>query len=400
MKKNNRPISNNSIKKAGSNIMSTKASDNKNQILVRDNQTTPGNGLWCVNLEKKRDNNYYNLTTIKENQVNSMGGNKQTEEQKINPNSDIDAEFEKKIISQLKFQVKDLTSKLQIQMNKYAEAEYRASWVENNKQNYLELIERKSKENKELEEKMESFENTIINLNEALANAKKEISRLQNENSIESEKSRNYYEMYQSLMIDKERREAYMNNEMNGLNNKINIINNEKENLLKMLRSQSIDKNLDLASNLQKMSEEKENQLRTVELQMNKILNENADIKRKFAAEEQTKSKLNEIIKKKKAKILKLKEELQGYKEVINNYNNDVKWNQDLVSQKDNQIKIFKEKIKKYEEENNKLNKLIENLKKKKNNNETGNNNNQVYQEEVQSVKAKPFLFGPESEEY
>ncbi len=92
---------------------------------------------------------------------------------------------------------------------------------------------------KELNEKYENLENTVINLNEALNGAKKEITRLQNENTIEIEKSSNYYEMYQNLMLEKERRESQMSSELHQIRNQINHSALEKEQLSKMLKIQN-----------------------------------------------------------------------------------------------------------------------------------------------------------------
>jgi chromosome segregation ATPase len=376
------------LKTAGNTIVNNNnnnSSKKSNLLLINDIQKTPGNGLWCVNLEKNKSENslpqqseYQPLQNI------------------LNPNLDVDQEFEKKIISQLKIQIQDLNQKLNNAMTKSAEAEYRANRSENTKQNYVDLYEQKVTELKDYQEKVESFENTIINLNDALTNAKKEINRLQSENNLEVERSKKYYEMYQNLMLDKDRKESTMSAEITNLMMKIQMVNSEKENFIRLIKSQQMQySNNENLSQMQKMAEEKENSLKITESQMGRLINENADLKKKLGDAENLKSKLNEIIKKKKNKITNLKQEVNSYRNAIGGYNSEVKWSQDLVAQRDTQIKVLKDKIKKYEDEIDKLNKLNEKLKSKKNS--TTNYTNYDNQEELQQVKSKPFLFGPET---
>ena len=94
---------------------------------------------------------------------------------------------------------------------------------------------------KDLSEKYESLENTIINLNEALTGARKEIIRLQGENGVETERANNYYEMYQNLCLEKERRESAMSSEINELKNQLRYIGLEKDQLSKMLKVQNVN---------------------------------------------------------------------------------------------------------------------------------------------------------------
>jgi chromosome segregation ATPase len=397
--KNNRPHSGiRSIKTAGNNIINSKKTDNKNNLmLMKDIQTSPGNGLWCVNVEK--------------NKRLSTGNSNKTETQLLppqtftttNPNIELELEMEKKIIYQLKFQIQDITAKFNSAMTKLSDAEFRASRAENIKNEFMELYEKRELENKDMAEKVESLENTIINLNEALTNSRKEISRMHNENQNEGEKNKKMNEMYQNLMLEKDRKENSMNSEINNLLMRIQMMNNEKENLIRMNRTQlTQEKSNDYVSNLQKLIDEKDNILRVTENQLRNLINENAELKRKLSQEETFKSKLNELIKKKKVKIARFKEEVKSYREAMSNYNNEVKWNQDLVSQRDVQIKVLREKIKKQEEEINRLNKEIQKLKTKKYSNQNvniNNINNIENQEEVVQVKPKPFLFGPESDD-
>ena len=60
--------------------------------------------------------------------------------------------------------MQDLHGKLQLALTKAAESDYKAGRSDQTKQNSLDMLEKKSAELLELEEKIDSFENTIINL--------------------------------------------------------------------------------------------------------------------------------------------------------------------------------------------------------------------------------------------
>jgi len=375
-----------SIKNAGSTIINRKT-DTRETILVRDNANRQqGNGLWCVNTDR-------NLNNLKQENSEKKNPNKNI----TNQNIDLVSEFDRKIIENLKFKNKDLTEKLQKALAKAAEIEYKNQRYENTMQNYIDLCEQKAEENKDMKEKLEILDNNMINLNEALSNARKEINRLQIELNNEEAKTKGIMEMHQNLLLEKERREAMVNSEKNNIILKMQSMQMEKENLLKLMKNQ--DKSFDYASNIQKLVEEKEALIRNNETQMSKVLSENAELKRKLSNEENNKIKLNEIIKKKKEKNNNLKEQLKSYKDAVTSSKNETKWNSDLVSQKDNQIKILKEKLRKNEIEFQKLNKIIESMKKKKE--DQPNNETPDFKEdfEMKQVTAKPFLFGPETDD-
>jgi myosin heavy subunit len=379
-----------SIKNAGNNIIN-RNTESRNTILVRDTvNKQQGNGLWCVNTDR-------NLNNLKKENLEKNKSEAKTNKNQ-NLNTEIISEFDRKIIENLKFKNKDVTEKLQKALAKAAEMEYKAQRYENTMQNYVELCEEKATENKEIKERFESLENNSININEALSNARKEINRLQIELNSEAAKSKGILEMYQNLLLDKDRREAMVNSEINNLMLKIQSVQMEKENLLKLMKNQ--DKSFDYASGIQKLMDQKETLVRNNEIQMTKILMENAELKKRIGNEENNKIKSNEIIKKKKEKINNLKEQLKSYKDAVLSSKNETKWNNDLVLQRDIQIKVLKEKLKKNEEEFLKLNKTVEVLKKKKD--DKGYNCNQVNNEnfEMQQVPARPFLFGPEKSDF
>lgn len=372
-----------SIKTAGNTIISRK-SETKNTILVKDTANhQQGNGLWCINTEKNINSN-----------LSKENSEKQKNETKMNLNTEIANEFDKKIIDNLKFKNKDLTEKLLNALTKAAEMEYKSQRLENKMKDYLDICEEKVEENKEIKEKLESLENNIIHLNEALSNARKEINRLQIELNNESEKAKSVLEMHQSLLLEKDRREAMVNSEVNNLLIHIQGLVSDKDNLLKLMKNQ--DKKNEYANNIQKLIDEKEITSKNNEIQINKILAENADLKRRILNEENNKIKLNEIIKKKKEKINLLKDQLKSYKDAVVSSRNETKWNSEMVAQRDNQLKILKEKLINKESEIQKLNKALDNFKKRKQGNTNPNaEDNDVI--EMQKIIPKPFLFGPET---
>jgi chromosome segregation ATPase len=404
-KTNHRPSSAvRSIKTVGTNIINHhKTKDSMpGLMLVRDIQGTQGNGLWCVNTDKinKKTTTINNLN-LNPSDLKDMKSN--TTSNKIfvsnNPNLELELEFEKKKINQLKNQIEELNIKLNTAITKCSDVEFRANRAENNKQTYMQLCEKKSIEIQELTEKLENLENSVINLNEALNNSRKEISRLQTEIQSESEKSKRLSEMYQNSIIENERKHSILNSELNNLNNKLQQVNLEKENFIKFNRNYNNQEKTNEFTNLQKLLDEKESILKLTESQMRTYGNENAELKRKLISEETMKSKLNEIIKKKKAKIEKLKDDLKSYKGAMETYTNEVKWNQDLVLQRDNQIKIFKDKLKIYEDQNEKLKKENQKLKEMKSVSSNGRGGDNENFQEIKKINPRPYLFGPDTDD-
>lgn len=321
---------------------------------------------------------------------------------KNNLNADIDREFDKKMIEKLKQQVQDLTNKLQLALTKSAEADYSAQRADSNLQTYVQLFENKTKENKEQQDKIDSLENTIINLNEALSSARKEINRLKLELNQENERLNKMNEQYKFLVIEKERKEASSLEEIGEMKRKIQELFSEKENLLKIVKSMDI--NVNNLNGIQKMHLEQEENFKKAEGQLSKYISENSELKRKLQSEENFKGKLGELLKRKKEKNLKLKEKIKEIEKMIGTLENEVKWNQDLVLQKDTQLKVVKEKIRRLEEENKKLHKINDKLRKKKisglNNIEAnGNDINDDSLDDIVPINPQPYLFGPEKDE-
>ena len=90
-----------------------------------------------------------------------------------------------------------------------------------------------------------------------------------------------------------------------------------------------------------------------------------------------------------------IKNDLKNFKDLIDQYSNEVKWNQDLTTQKENQINMYKEKLKKTEEDLKNATKAYTNLKS---NISIVDKKEKEVSEEVFKVQVgKPYLFGPEN---
>lgn len=244
------------------------------------------------------------------------------------------------------------------------------------------------KELQEFQERQSQLEDNIKNLGEALTSAKKEISRLQTSLQVEEEKANNYYEMYQTLMLEKERRESTMSSEIHALSTQLNMFSRERENLVKVIQS-SPNPN-EITANFQRLKEEMEDKIKLNELQIGKLINESSEWKKKFQQEEAARVKMSDIVKKKNETIDLMKNEADKFKAIFEECKKEVKWNQNTVLQKENDIKVYLDKIKRLTEENSQLTKKYEKLKLSK---------GVPIEQQDEAPKAKPFLFGPETEE-
>ena len=320
--------------------------------------------------------------------------------------------IDKKLIENLKSQVIDLTSKLQEKIVKLSDAEFRAERSEKLKKIIEDDLKSKISELSEYKESAIDMKNDNESLNEALNSAKKEIARLQNELNIESSKNKELNNKLSEFMIDKDKNNHLNSEEISKLQNNISKLQNEKANLIKMIQ----EKNTEISTNFneedykQKLMN-KEKILKTMETTMNKLLQENAELKKRLLQEDQNKAQLNSIINKKNNVNEDLKAQIESMKTYIDNHSEQNKWNKVKINQKDSNIKVMKDKLTQKDEEIAKLNKKIENLNKKLKNNKSNNNlsnendnmkneKNSYANEILVPVKAKPQLFGPETNVY
>jgi len=366
------------IKKAASDIIdfnNKKPTKREVAPILTTNQQS-GYGLWCIANEKKEE--------VKTKQIPDEATHK---------NDGFFNDVDKKLIEKLKRQVTDLTIRLDSALSKSSESEYLAQRSENNRQIYFELAEKRLKEISEYDEKQKILDENIMNLNEALTSAKKEINRLQSCLQVEDEKANNYYELYQNLMLEKERREANLSSEVHALSAQLNLITHERENMVKVLQSgPNVN---EMASNFQKKFSDFEDKNKTNEIFIGKLQAEIVDLKKKLKVEEGERSKLNEVNKRKNEKIDYFEAEMEKFRGFFEDCKKEVKWNQNTVLQKENDLKVYSDKIKKLTEENTKLTKKIETLSKKKKSENNNNENNQEAEEIC--IKSKPYLFGPET---
>ena len=384
----------------------------KNLLLLESPNGIAGNGLWCQISKKNND--------IQEKTYESIIP-------KIKKDSDIlldpEKEAYKKLISELKFQVKDLTLKLEQINIKYSDAEFRAQRAENLHKIAMDELDTKKSEYNDIHENARSLENNFESLNEALNNAKKEIARLRNELNSQIDINKSLNQKIEELLKEKDKNSHFNSEEIIKMQKNISQLNIEKENLIKIIQNRT---NKDSENNSDVLSlqiKEKDNLLKSMEITMNKALNENAELKKKLNNEESAKLQLNNIITKKNEINEDLKSQLEEMKTYIDSNLKEVKWNKSIVNQKDSNIKIMKEKLKQKDEEIKKLNDEINSLNKKlnkkkdeikkENKNEIKNeknnlmnnqqkivNNKDGTKEIIIPVKANPFLFGPEPSEF
>ena len=379
----------------------TNLNQRENNILLMQGSTgIQGNGLWCQMPKKKVEEDKPYVSIIPQIK----------EESKFI--YDTEKLIDKKLIENLKSQVIDLTSKLQEKIVKLSDAEFRAERSEKLKKIIEDDLKSKISELSEYKESAIDMKNDNESLNEALNSAKKEIARLQNELNIESSKNKELNNKLSEFMIDKDKNNHLNSEEISKLQNNISKLQNEKANLIKMIQ----EKNTEISTNFneedykQKLMN-KEKILKTMETTMNKLLQENAELKKRLLQEDQNKAQLNSIINKKNNVNEDLKAQIESMKTYIDNHSEQNKWNKVKINQKDSNIKVMKDKLTQKDEEIAKLNKKIENLNKKLKNNKSNNNlsnendnmkneKNSNANEILVPVKAKPQLFGPETNVY
>ena len=383
----------------------------RNILLMQDPSGIPGNGLWCQIPNKNREEKPYESIIPKIKAESQL---------LLDPEKAAD----KKLITELKNQIKDLSLKLQEVTLKYSDAEFRAQRAENLQKIANEELQNKKDEYNDIHENAMNMENNVESLNEALNNAKKEITRLQTELNSELELNKKLNSQIEELLKEKDKNNHFTSEEQIKLQKTIAQLNTEKENLLKIIQSKVNSESSANIETLNSKLKEKERILNAMEITMNKALNENAELKRRLNLEENNKIQLNNIIAKKNQNCEELKSQIESMKSYVNSNLKEVEWNKSKINQKEVNIKLMKEKLKTKEEEikqlNNKIAILNKKLKAKKELNNNANNINEENdknenlikakqkiinnedgsKEIIIPVKAKPFLFGPEPADF
>ena len=285
---NNNNTSSNNIKRKKPSTPSINQRD-RNIILVQGPNAMPGNGLWCQmpkQKELKEDKPYESIIPKIKAEAELL----------LDPEKAAD----KKLIAELKNQIKELSLKLQEINLKYSDAEFRAQRAENLQKIAVEELQNKKDEYDDIHENALSMENNVESLNEALNNAKKEINRLQTELNNEIANNKKLNIKIQELLIEKDKNSYFNSEEIIKMQKNISQLNMEKENLIKIIQTKT---NKESEANIEVLSQQvkdKEKILKSMEITMNKALNENAELKRKLNAEENNKNQLNSLIAKKK----------------------------------------------------------------------------------------------------
>jgi chromosome segregation ATPase len=330
---------------------------------------------------------------IKRNDSNFKGMEHERSLKELNENDSIrkglNAEFlngvDKKMNDQLKQQVHDLLGKLENVYTINLQLEYRASRAENNLKALQEVIDKRNKEFQELDEFKNLMEENQKNLNEALSNARLEISRLKNELNNEFERSENYYKLYIESLKEKEQSQQNSYPYSDPFNNLLgNPYQQQQVEYNNMIPIQTSLPEHPMIINIKEEFNEK---MKLNENQINKLLAEITDLKKKLNNEEGNRTKQSDLVKNKNEKIEILLSELKKYKEILTDCANEVKWSQDKVVQKDLQIKVLKEKLTRKENELSSITKLLEKYRSK----------GKIVEEEPVIEKKKPQLFGPET---
>ena len=393
--KNSNSKINNRIKLKQKPLTSNINQRERNIILMQDSNGIQGSGLWCQASNKK----------LKEEEKPYISIIPQIKEE-TKFLFDTEKIIDKRLIENLKSQVSDLTCQLNEKIVKYSDAEFRAERAENLKKILEEELKSKNEELKSYKESSIEMQQDIESLNEALNNTKKEIYRLQNELNEECSKNKELNEKLTEFLINKDKNNYYNNDEISKLKKIIEQLSNEKEKLLKVIKN-----NGDNFDNGFTELRDKEKILKTMEIAMNKALNENLELKKRLSQEEQNKSQLNNIISKKNNINEELKTQIEAMKICVDTNLQKEKWNKNKISQKESNIKLIKDKLAQKDEEILKLNRKIEFLNKKLKNKKNINNNSQNEindniensnnsKEILIPIKAKPQLFGPEINNY
>ena len=401
-KNNNFKINNNRIVKKLKPLTSNLNQRERNIILMKDSNGIQGSGLWCQAPRKK----------VKEEEEKPYISIIPQIKEETKFLFDTEKLIDKRLIENLKSQITDLTSQLNEKIIKYSDAEFRAERAQNLKKLLEEELKSKNEELKSYKESSIEMQQDIESLNEALNSAKKEISRLQNELNEQYSKNKELNDKLTQYLINKDKDNYLNNDEINKLKKVIEQLSNEKENLLKVIHNNggNFDNGFN-EENYKQQLRDKEKILKSMEIAMNKALNENLELKKRLQQEEQNKSQLNNIISKKNNINDELKIQIEAMKICVDNNLQKEKWNKSKITQKESNIKLMKDKLIQKEEEIQKLNKKIDILNKKLKSKKINNNSiNEINNDNMENsdgskeilipIKAKPQLFGPEINNY
>jgi chromosome segregation ATPase len=271
---------------------------------------------------------------------------------------------DKKVIERLKYESAVLIKKLEKALSDYYEVEYRARHAEHLREEYYEIVEKAVKDRKEIFDYSKTLEDKICNLTEAFGNAKSEISRLNIEINNEKDKYLKIVQQYDIMKKEKENKEEEYKREIKDLIVQIQILSEKNEKgLISNFKQPKVEDGL--KNKIKEMNKSHNNNNQNSNEVILKYQLEIVDLKKKVEDDEIQKAKLFEIIRNKKEKVKMFKNDLSKLIVLFEECEKEVKWSQDLVSQKKGLIKTLRDKVNEKENEKRKLFDDLERIKNK-----------------------------------
>jgi chromosome segregation ATPase len=296
--------------------------------------------------------------------------------------------MDKKIIEQLRYQIGDLVCKLEKALSNYYESEYKSSKAEELRLRYLEIAEIKMKEHKEMRDGVQSLKDQIENLSEALIVAKTEIIRLNGELKKEHERYDTFADEFEAYKKEKELKEDSSSREIHNLISQIQVITTKLETpVVKPLKKYETpdDSSKKNTKNDKSMNNSQQTNEHVLKYQL-----EIVDLKKKIEDDEIHKHKLTEVLRVKKEKNKLYKNDLNKLILLFEECSKEVKWNQDIVLQKNSMIKGLRHKVKKQDDVGKNLMKDLEKLRMGKPTAELGV---EVNNDDLTFVNPSPHMF-------
>jgi hypothetical protein len=257
---------------------------------------------------------------------------------------------------------------------KYYDSEFRMQRAEQQREDFWEIIQKKIQENKEIYVANENLNNEISAITQSLNFSKREIERLDKENTIlktEDENKLNKYitleKLYECILQKSKELESdnqgykYRVRELSDkleilqvtldrIKNKNNINENNENNSVKGVNRVNSGKSISYT--LEQKIREQSDEIIKLQIQVH-------ELKTKLSEDEQLRANLFDVIKSKKQKNKSLKNERDKIAFVNEETGKENKWSHDLILQKDNTIKLQKEKINNLNIEIKNLNKML-----------------------------------------
>jgi chromosome segregation ATPase len=322
---------------------------------------------------------------------------------------DVKKNEDKKIIEILKSKNDDLQKQLQQALVKYYDSEFRMQRAEHQREDFWEIIEKKLQENKEIFQANENLNNQISSITQSLNFSKREVERLNKENTKlkEEEESRlnkylileKQYEITSQKAKDfecenqgfkyrvKELTEKLEIQQLtiDRLKNKNNIYEHDGDDISSVKGGNRLNSGKLQSYTLEQKIREQSDEIIKLQIQVH-------ELKKKLSEDEQLRANLFDVIKSKKQKNKSLKNERDKIAFVNEETGKENKWSHDLILQKDNTIKLQKEKLNNLNNEIKNLNKLLSKYKNLKTEDKAVETDG-VYDDSFVKVYSSPTAF-------